>query len=112
MGRASAEDGALQVDVVRGDDGYRVVVAGELDLHTCPTLIETLKPLATDGAVLLLDTTDVSFFDSTGLTCLLRAKDVTEEHGGSLQVVALSRYVDRVLRMTATYDVLVGAEPD
>jgi anti-sigma B factor antagonist len=52
----------------------RLVVAGELDLATAPTLRESYAHEHSDGAgLILVDLTAVTFMDSTGLRALLDA---------------------------------------
>jgi anti-sigma B factor antagonist len=51
----------------------RVVVAGEIDLRTAPELRVALDAAAGEqGAELVIDLTEVTFIDSSGITELLR----------------------------------------
>ncbi|MCU1677321.1 MAG: anti-sigma-factor antagonist, partial [Frankiales bacterium] len=61
-----------------------LVVAGELDLHTEPLLVEAL-----DGSrgTVVLDLSELTFVDSAGIHALVESqKDITRQ-GGSLRLV-------------------------
>lgn len=54
----------------------RVVVAGEIDLRTCPELREALTDAsAVEGSEVVIDLTGVTFIDSSGISELLRASN-------------------------------------
>jgi anti-sigma B factor antagonist len=67
-------DGAPFELSVRDLDGTRfVTVSGEVDMSVADTLTEALS-----GQRILVDMTGVSFIDSTGLACLLVAREGSE----------------------------------
>ena len=90
------------------DGEYTVVaVAGELDVYTAPVLEESLGDLVEAGSTkLVVDLTEVTFMDSTGLGLLIKALKWTRESGGSLQIVANTDKVRKVFRVTGLDGVL------
>jgi anti-anti-sigma factor len=60
--------------VVRELDEERgLLLAGELDLSSAPHLIDLLDPLLDAGGHIVLDLSDLTFMDSTGLQVLIRS---------------------------------------
>lgn len=60
-----------------------------------------MGPVSTrPGCALIVDLTDVSFIDSTGLGVLVTALKHTREAGGSLDVVVAAPRVLKVLALT------------
>lgn len=98
----SDESGPLLVQVSSVDDGYTLVtVHGEIDMDSGPILDDALSRQVSAGLTrLLLDLSSVGFMDSFGLRILVRAERRTREAGGSLSLIAPTRSVARVLRLT------------
>jgi anti-anti-sigma factor len=78
-------------------------VHGEVDLATSPKLHEALDALDPDVG-LVVDLSDVSFLDSSGLTELVRAHERHAEAGGVRLVVA-SKGIRRVLEVSGLTEV-------
>jgi anti-anti-sigma factor len=90
--------------VIVTSDGDRATVAlrGELDLSGVDRAREAVEQAeATDAALLVLDLSELEFIDSTGLEVLLRAARRAHDSGRRLIVARPSRYVRRLLEMTA-----------
>lgn len=95
-------------------DGAQVVrLAGEIDLYAEPALTEALEQAAGCGELVVVDLTDVAFFDSTALAAVLAARRRVREAGGDLTLVVGGREatrvftisgLDRVFTMTATLE--------
>ncbi|RCH61742.1 anti-sigma factor antagonist [Streptomyces sp. SDr-06] len=70
-------------DVAVAEHPCRAVVAvsGELDLDTCPYVIEATGALSLHGQTLIMDLSAVTFMDSVGLNLLLRLRQRAEEEG-------------------------------
>lgn len=83
-------------------DGRTIVtVAGELDAHSAPLLEAETGPLSSvPGGSLIVDLTEVSFIDSTGLGVLVTALKHTREAGGTLDCVVATPRVLKVLALT------------
>jgi anti-anti-sigma factor len=88
----------FEVGVGPAEGNGRVVTArGELDLAAADHLWETVEPLLTPGAVVVLDGTDMTFLDSSGLRILLQAHKRAQADGADFRVVAPQQAVQRVL---------------
>jgi anti-sigma B factor antagonist len=85
-------------------DGDRTTVAlrGELDLSGVDRAREAIDQAQDSGASLLvLDLSELDFVDSTGLEVMLRAARRAQDEGRRLIVQRPSRYVRRLLELTA-----------
>ena len=66
----------------RGDGQVQVELRGELDLSTVAKVEEELRRVEGDGPPLVvLDLSGLSFLDSSGLRCLVRADERARETG-------------------------------
>jgi anti-sigma B factor antagonist len=83
-----------------GRDGL-VVVAGEIDIATAPLLASSIEEAAaiSEGAI-VVDMTDVSFMDASGLQVLTGAAVDLAAMERSLSVRSPSHAVRRVLEIT------------
>lgn len=81
---------------------YRVLaLAGEIDMHTAPSLRDQLFALIEeDRRPLVVDLTDISFCDSAGVNTAAAARKHATGHGVVLAVVGLRGRVDKIFRMT------------
>ena len=78
-----------------------VTFPAEVDLATVPAIRDQIESSLQGGAIhLVVDTTAVTFMDSSGINALVRAKDRAEKLGGSLHVVATGRAVLRPLAVS------------
>lgn len=83
-------------------------VAGEIDMVTSPALRERLTALAqVDCGLVVLDLTDVGFFDSSGLNAVVAGHRVIRHHGGDLRIVCTSRRVIKVFEIAGLTRVFV-----
>ena len=74
----------------------------ELDLSGVDRAREAIEQAeASDASLLVLDLSELDFIDSTGLEVLLRAARRAHDAGRRLVVARPSRYVRRLLEMTA-----------
>jgi anti-sigma B factor antagonist len=91
----------------RADGEVTVVdVVGEVDLSSAPGLAEQLSTLFDDGRRrVVVDLTEVTFLDSTGLGTLVGARNRAEEVGGRLPLVATGDRVLKLFRITGLDDV-------
>jgi anti-sigma B factor antagonist len=91
----------FRVEVQSSDDTVVIRCAGELDLSVAETLRRAIDRACTAKvANLRIDTVDLTFIDSTGLSCLLEAHRRCDEVGAALEVIP-SPPVARLLDLTA-----------
>jgi anti-sigma B factor antagonist len=89
----------FDVECVRGC--AIVVAAGEIDLCAAPALREVLTEAAESADRIIVDLTDVTFLDSTGMTVMLDALNRHHHRQrGTLCLVGLSQAVHKVLDIT------------
>jgi anti-sigma B factor antagonist len=98
-----------RIAVDRGDGVAVVVVEGEHDVYTAPSISEQLDSLLAEGTPFVIDLTDATFVDSSVLRVLLEARRRAEEKGIGF-AVALGQEesgpVRRVLDITGLLPVL------
>jgi anti-sigma B factor antagonist len=83
------------------DDLAIVSVGGEVDLETASQLGDhALEALRDVSPHVLLDLTDVTFMDSTGLKVLLSIQRRADLAGGSFAIAGASRSVRKILTLT------------
>jgi anti-sigma B factor antagonist len=92
-----------------------IAVAGEIHASTAPQFSGLLTAAIDAGRTLIvLDLTDVSFIDSTGLSVLLNALRRVTHAGGRMSLVCTNPTVLRlfeITRMDATFAIHTGVEP-
>ena len=93
--------------VERDGGGACLRLTGELDLSTAPELSAAIDRLTAAGETrVLLDLTDLTFCDSTGMAVFVRGDNRAAAEGGWLRLTGASGRVERVLRVTGLADVL------
>jgi len=100
---SKSERPPLTVEITQAGAGAtRVVVAGEVDMLTAPQLHEALMAALQDGAphVIDVDLSGVSFMDSTGITELVRLRNLAHPSGYVVRVVQPQPAVRHVFEMT------------
>jgi anti-sigma B factor antagonist len=94
-------DEDLTTEVVRHLDYRVLVLAGEIDMHTAPALREQLFALIEeDRRPLVVDLTEISFCDSSGVNIAAASRKHADGHGVMLAIVGLQGRVDKIFRMT------------
>ena len=83
-----------------------VVVTGEVDLDTAPTVRDEVLRHLRAGASVALDLGDVTFMDSSGLHVLLATNRRASLVGAQLRLGRVSDRVQRLLELTGTDGVL------
>jgi anti-sigma B factor antagonist len=95
----------LTVEVASTGDEVVLVLVGELDPHTAPTLRSSIDDAVTDGTTtLLLDVAGLRFIDSSGLRVIISAHKVMDERGGRLVLRAPTDNTRRLLEITGLAD--------
>jgi len=76
-------------------------VKGRLDAVAAPDLKSRLKELVADNHVtVIIDLTDVSFIDSSGLAALVSGFRAAREAGGSIKLAGLREQTMMVFKLT------------
>jgi anti-anti-sigma factor len=95
------------LDVQSEDRGGLVHVAlkGELDLSTVGKVQDELSRVeASSPAIVVLDLSNLTFLDSTGLRCLVTADERAREAGRRVVIVRGPEAVQRVFSITRLED--------
>jgi anti-sigma B factor antagonist len=94
-------DDALILRVERSGQGSIVHIKGEVDMATVPQLRASLEKLA--GSV-VIDLTDVTFLDSSGLGLFVFARKRLASAGGALTLRNPNDVITRTLEAVALTD--------
>jgi len=95
----------LRVDVSGTGDEVVLVLAGELDPHTAPTLRAHIDREVDDGtSTLVLDVAGLLFIDSSGLRVIISAHKEMADRGGRLVLRSPSGNPQRLLEITGLAD--------
>jgi anti-anti-sigma factor len=105
--------GGFSIEQERLGAGHRLVLQGELDLAAAYDLETALGGLLGDGLPIELDLLGVTFMDSMGMRSLLTARDMCDEQGSALTVIA-GEGQRKMLEVTGLIEVLPlhGGETD
>ena len=93
----------MDLSITRADHGDRTVVrlGGEIDVYTAPFVREKLDEQIHAGrADLVVDLSDVTFLDSTGLGVLVGGLKRVRAHEGSLRLVCSQERILKIFRIT------------
>lgn len=81
-------------------------LAGELDLNGAPRLNDAIDRLAAEGRrQFLLDLSELTFCDSTGIAAFVRGDNQVAADGGWLRITGATGPVARVLQVTGLAEV-------
>jgi anti-sigma B factor antagonist len=97
----------LEVDVSRVDGAHVLTARGELEMASALGLATPLTEIAggEDGPV-LLDFSELTFMDSTGMSVLLNARRRLTRQGRTMAIVCPPGAVRRVFELTNMVDTL------
>ena len=88
------------------DAAATVTVRGEVDVYTAPRLRERLYAVVGDGAQrVVLDLSDMTFIDSTGIGALVGALKRCRSAAGDVVLRGPSAATNRVLELTGLHSV-------
>jgi anti-sigma B factor antagonist len=93
---------AAEIQSHRNGDSVTIIVSGEIDLSTAGTLDAAIRNAEkTVIGQIVVDMSDLSFLDSTGLSVLLRASVRNREDGNRLSFVSSKHeVVTKLLTLT------------
>lgn len=100
--------------VERSDVEDRIIVSvrGDVDLGTVDALSQALEQATRGGDPVIIDMTDVTFLDSTGVRVLVEAYRSAQRSGGALYVRGARHWVARVLEVTGVARLLTMPNAD
>jgi anti-sigma B factor antagonist len=97
----------MQIATTPGSDRYVITVSGEVDLATSPDLDAAIIAGLDSGAgSLVVDLTDVSFMDSSGLGVIVRGLKRCREADKDLDLVITNERVLKVFGITGLDQVI------
>ena len=97
----------LKIAVTAGPAHTLVTVAGECDLNTGRQLRDVLTSEVSRGVRrLILDLSELTFMDSTGMQVLLSIRTVLTVRGGTLALVSPQPVVARILALTGADELI------
>ncbi len=99
-------DDGFGVKAVISNGRAVVFVQGEIDMSAGPAIRDALSTAQQGSPDVIVDVSDVSFMDSTGINALLRAHRQVSP-GGSLRVVGATSAVRRVFDITGVSELLL-----
>jgi anti-anti-sigma factor len=90
----------VQVEVTTEGDRVTATVGGEIDAATAERFEQELIPALANATSVVLDLTEVSFMDSSGLRALVTVHSDVTSRGGSVALGGQSSAVERLLSVT------------
>jgi anti-anti-sigma factor len=86
---------------------YRLVLVGELDIASAPILEATVARLCEDGrSASVLDLSELTFMDSTGLRAVLAADKMCQDYGHRFSLTGATGAVQRLFELTGVMGAL------
>jgi anti-sigma B factor antagonist len=103
--RDAEPTGPLRIRRARDELGVVLELGGELDLASAPALERELSEIEHEKpGRILIDLSDVSFMDSTGLALMLRAQQSAQTNGHQLCLRPGSPQVQRLFEITGALE--------
>ncbi|MEA2219579.1 MAG: anti-sigma factor antagonist [Solirubrobacteraceae bacterium] len=109
VAREQAEPQPFRCDVVHDGDVVRIALAGELDMATTAEVEPLLRDAPAERRV--LDLSELTFMDSSGLRLILSAHAASRREGWSLTIVPGPPAVQRVFAICGVEDELRFVSP-
>src|SRR5262245_18385247 len=89
---------ATVVDITTDSAGATLSVDGDLGLSSAPLVMDrTVQVLDPRGGELTVDLTGVAFCDSSGITALIKVRQLCDQSGWRLSTVNLQPPVQRIV---------------
>jgi len=97
----------MQIATTPGSDRYLITVSGEVDLATSPQLdTAVIAAIDSGNSSVVIDLTDVTFMDSSGLGVIVRALKRCREAENDLDLVITNERVLKVFGITGLDQVI------
>jgi anti-sigma B factor antagonist len=102
----------MELEVLTRAAQHQLRLTGELDLASAPALEAAIARLCRDGASeIVLDLSQLTFIDSTGVRTILQGKAVCEGCLCDFSLIPGRRSIQRVFEVTGVVDVLSFVPP-
>jgi anti-sigma B factor antagonist len=97
----------LSIDVQMKDEKHYITLAGEIDAYTAPELKNKFMELAQlSEPYIVVDLTNVSYMDSTGLGVFIALLKAIKSSEGKLKFVGVSERIKRLFDITGLTEIL------
>jgi len=97
----------IDIRVNENGDHAEVILGGEIDAYTAPKLKESIFPLSEKKNIqLLVDLSNVTYMDSTGLGIFVGMFKNVRANNGSFELVGLSDRLKRLFEITGLADIM------
>ena len=92
----------LDVRWAENNKQMNVILGGDLDATSSKELKRTLEPAIDAGkpTSVVVDCAGLNYIDSTGLGVLVSAMKKVREHSGSIRIINLKPYLQKIFRVT------------
>jgi anti-sigma B factor antagonist len=99
---------SLSFDKQKSGDSVTLLCHGRVVSDTAPILQQEVRALIAESKIIVLDLTDVSYMDSSGLGALVGLYISAKRAGKQLRLVNLSDRIKELLRVTNLLSVFEG----
>jgi anti-sigma B factor antagonist len=101
----------VSASINRSEGTATVVVSGEVDIASGPTVDRTIHDAVTAKGVdtVVVDLSAVRFLDSSGISLLLKGRRLADEKGISYRVIGAHGTAHRVLELSGVWEHLSGS---
>ncbi|CAM4072185.1 STAS domain-containing protein [Lederbergia lenta] len=97
----------ISIDIVEKDQGVHVNLSGEIDAYTAPQVREELMQAAESAGIkMIVDLSEVSYMDSTGLGVFVGLFKALKANEGHLQFTGMTDRLKRLFDITGLADVM------
>jgi anti-sigma B factor antagonist len=103
---ATAPSLELKLEVRKGPEETIVVCAGRITSNTSPLLQNTVRPLLSESKRIVLDLSEVSYMDSSGLGSLVGLWVTSRKANCEFKLVKLTDRIKDLLKMSNLSKVL------
>jgi anti-sigma B factor antagonist len=89
----------MKHEIVQKQGATVVIFRGEIDLESSPAARETLLKCFGNTSNVIVDLSDVSYIDSSGVASLVEALQASKKNGSQFSLAAVSEPTRRVLEL-------------
>ncbi len=89
----------MKISTSDNNGAHVVAFEGDVDLEHSPTARKELLAAVSKNSAVVVDLSQVSYIDSSGVACLVEAFQTARKNGGSFCLAAVSEAALRVLQL-------------